>query len=147
LGSWRVAAFAFFAASVLSLGTLLVGAESSAWAPVLSLTIAAIPISASVGPLTQAFMELAPEDGVGSASSVRNATVNLGIAIAGLITGTVIFNDLDRDTAQNLAAYQQQADAFHLAGVFCFVSYLAAALLVLLHARRSGVSVVHVARD
>jgi len=90
-------------------------------------------------------MELAPEDGVGSASSVRNAVVNLGIAIAGLITGTIIFNDLDRDTALNLDAYRQQADAFHLAGVFCFFSYLAAALLVVLYARRRGVSVIHAA--
>ena len=145
LGSWRVAAFAFFGAAVLSLGALLVGAESSAWAAVIFLTIAAIPISVSVGPLTQAFMELAPEDGVGSASSVRNAVVNLGIAIAGLITGTIIFNDLDRDTALNLDAYRQQADAFHLAGLFCFFSYLAAALLVVLYARRRGVSVIHAA--
>ena len=146
VGSATVAALAFFAAAVLSLGALFIGADASVWAPVIFLTIAAIPIAASVGPLTHAFMELAPEDGVGSASSLRNAVVNLGIAIAGLITGTIIFNDLDRDTAQNLAAYQQQADAFHLAGVFCFVSYLAAALLVLLHARRRGMSVVDVAR-
>lgn len=145
LGSTSVAAFAFFSAAVLSLGALLVGAEASVWAPVIILTIAAIPIAGSVGPLTHAFMELAPEDGVGSASSVRNATVNLGIAIAGLITGTIIFNDLDRDTAQNLAAYQQQADAFRLAGVFCFVSYLGAGLLVVLYARRRGVSVIHAA--
>lgn len=145
LGSWRVAAFALFGAAVLSLGALLVGAESSAWAPVIFLTIAAIPISVSVGPLTQAFMELAPEDGVGSASSLRNATVNLGIAIAGLISGTVIFNDMDRDTALNLEAYRQQANAFHLAGVFCFFSYLAAALLVVLYARRRGASVTNAA--
>jgi MFS family permease len=145
LGSTRVAAFAFFSAAVLSLGALLVGAEASVWAPVIILTIAAIPIAGSVGPLTHAFMELAPEDGVGSASSVRNATVNLGIAIAGLITGTIIFNDLDRDTAQNLAAYQQQADAFHLAGIFCFVSYLGAGFLVVLYARRRGVSVIRAA--
>jgi MFS transporter, DHA2 family, methylenomycin A resistance protein len=145
LGSARVAAFAFFSAAVLSLGALLVGAEASVWTPVIILTIAAIPIAGSVGPLTYAFMELAPEDGVGSASSVRNAAVNLGIAIAGLITGTIIFNDLERDMEQNLAAYQQQADAFHLAGIFCFVSYLGAGLLVVLYARRRGVSVIRAA--
>lgn len=143
LGSWRVAAFALFGAALLSLGAFAVGAESSAWAPVIYLTIAAVPIAASVGPLTQAFMELAPEDGVGSASSVRNATVNLGIAIAGLITGTIIFDGLDRDTEQTLAAFQQQADAFHLAGVLCAVSYLLAGLLVVLYERRRGVSVIH----
>lgn len=145
LGSARVAAFAFFSAAALSLGTLLVGAEASAWAPVIVLTIAAIPIAGSVGPLTHSFMELAPEDGVGSASSVRNAAVNLGIAIAGLITGTIIFNDLERDTALNLDAYRQQADAFHLAGAFCFFSYLAAGLLVVLYAHRRGVSVIRAA--
>lgn len=142
-GSWRVAAFALFGASILSLGAFAVGAESSVWAPVIYLTIAAIPICASVGPLTQAFMELAPEDGVGSGSSVRNATVNLGIAIAGLITGTIIFDELDRDTELTLAAFQQQAEAFHLAGVFCAASYLFAGILVVCYARRRGLSVIH----
>ena len=72
------------------------------------------------------------------ASSVRNASVNLGIAIAGLITGTIVFDDLDRDTELTVEAYRMQSEAFHLAGVFCVIAYVLAAALVALHTRRRG---------
>jgi len=131
-----VAIGALFGAAVLSLGAFLVSAESSPWVPVLVLSVAAVPIAAAVGPITQSFMELAPADGVGSTSSLRTTAANLGVAIIGVLSGTIVFDDLDADTAQNLAAYQQQADAFHLAGVICSVVYLAAAVVMALHVRR-----------
>ena len=134
--AWRVAMGALLLAAVASLGALLIDASSSAWMPVLVLSVAAIPIAASVGPITNVFMDLAPADGSGAASSIRSASVNLGIAIAGVIVGTIIFDDLDRDTERNLVAYAQQADAFRLAGACCVVAYLGAAALVALHARR-----------
>ena len=135
-GSARVATGAFAAAAVLSLGVMFAAAESSAWLPVIVLTVAAFPIAGAVGPLTHAFMDLAPADGNAAASSVRNSAVNLGIAIGGLLVGAVVFDDLDADTERTLVAYQQQVDAFHLAGVFCFCAYLGAALLLILHQRR-----------
>ena len=138
-GSWRVASWALAAASIASLSTLLVGVGASAWMPVITLSIAAVPIAAAVGPMTQAFMDLAPPDGAGAASSVRNASVNLGIAIAGLISGTIIFDRLDADTELTIEAYGQQADAFHLAGAICCGCYLVAAVLVVVHARRRQV--------
>ena len=137
-GSWRVAATALAIASVLSLGTFFVGPESSAWVAVAVLAIAALPIAGAVGPTTQAFMDLAPIDGGGAASSWRNASSNLGVAIGGVIVGAIVFNDLDADTASTIAAYRQQADAFHLAGALCVIGYLAAAGFMLLHARRRG---------
>lgn len=135
-GSWRVATGALVLAAVGSTGTLVFGAESSAWVAVLILSIAAVPIAGAVGPLTQSFMDLAPSDGTGAASSIRNASVNLGIAIAGLITGTIVFDELDRDTSLTIEAYTQQAEAFRLAGAMCVIAYIVAAGFVVLHARR-----------
>ena len=135
-GSWRVAMVALVLAAISSMGTFVITGESSAWAPVIVLSIAAIPIAAAVGPMTQAFMDLAPVDGTGAASSVRNASVNLGISIAGLITGTIVFDELDRDTGLTPEAYAQQAEAFRIAGAMCVVAYLVAAGLVVIHARR-----------
>ncbi len=135
-GSARVAMVAFFIAAVMSLSALLTAADSSAWLPVVILTFAALPIGAAVGPLTHAFMDLASADGSAAASSVRNSAVNLGIAIGGLLVGAVVFDELDADTERTLIAYQKQADAFHLAGIFCFAAYLLAAVLLVLHQRR-----------
>lgn len=135
-GSAPVAVVALLAAAVLSLGALFVSAESSAWLPVLVLSLAAVPIAAAVGPVTQSFMELAPSDGVGSTSSLRTAAANLGVAIIGVISATIVFDDLDADTARTIDAYRQQADAFHLAGLICGVVYLTGAVLMTVHARR-----------
>jgi len=135
-GSAQVATAAFFAAAVLSLGALLIAAESSSWLPVVVLTIAAFPIGGAVGPLTHAFMDIAPEDGSAAASSVRNAAVNLGIAVGGLLVVTVIFDELDADTERTLTAYRQQAAAFRLAGLFCAGAYLLAGVLMVLHRYR-----------
>lgn len=136
---WRsapVAIAALVGAAMLSLGALLVSAESSPWIPVLVLSLAAVPIAAAVGPITQSFMELAPTDGVAATSSMRTTAANLGVAIIGVISATIVFDDLDADTALDLAAYQQQADAFRLAGAICCVVYLVAAALMVVHARR-----------
>ncbi len=138
-GSVRTAISALVLASIAALGALTVTAEASPWLPVVILAIAAVPIAAAVGPLTQSFMDLAPAEGSGSASSVRNSAANLGVAIGGLISGLIIFNDLDADTERNIEAYRQQADAFHLAGAICFGAYLAAAALVFLHSRRADI--------
>ncbi len=127
---------ALAAGAVLSLGALFVSAESSAWIPVLVLSVVAVPVAAAVGPITQSFMELAPPDGVASTSSLRTTAANLGVAIIGVISATIVFDDLDADTARTLDAYRQQADAFHLAGVICCVVYLAAAVVMVLHVRR-----------
>jgi MFS family permease len=137
-GNSRVAVTSLLLAAACSLSTLAVAPESSPWVLVLLVSIAAMPIAASVGSMTHAFMDLAPVDGQGATSSMRNAAVNLGIGIGGLVVGTVIFDELDADTAQDLAAFTQQADAFHLAGLFCFGAYVVAALLFMLHLRRAS---------
>jgi len=135
-GSTRVATTALVCSAALSLSVFAVAADSSPWVPVIVLAIAGLPIGAVVGPLTQTFMDLAPAEGAGAASSLRNSAVNLGIAIGGLVAGTIVFDELDRDTARNLGAYREQADAFHLAGLFCFAAYAIAAALVMVHRRR-----------
>lgn len=135
-GSAQVALYSLLAASFFSLTALAVSAESSAWLPVAVLCIVAFPIGAGVGPVTQTFMELAPADGAASASAFRNSSVNLGGAIGGLLVGAVIFSEIDASTAQNIEAYQKQADAFHLAGYICFVAYFIAAMLIVLYTKR-----------
>jgi DHA2 family methylenomycin A resistance protein-like MFS transporter len=142
LGPRRVATTSLVLAAIGSTGAFALGPESSVWLPVIVLSIAAIPIAASVGPMTQLFMDRAPANGTGAASSIRNASVNLGIAIAGLITGTIVFDELDRDTERTIEAYTQQADAFHIAGALCVLAYLIAAVLVQFHARRRVAVVV-----
>jgi MFS family permease len=135
-GCARVAFIALLVASLFSLSALAVSAESSAWWLVALLSVIAIPIGAGVGPITQTFMELAPSDGVASASSFRNSAVNLGIAIGGLAVSTVIFEEIDADTSRNIEAYRLQADAFHLAGYICAVAYFVAAAFLMLHTKR-----------
>ena len=135
-GSAQVALYSLLAASFFSLTALAVSAESSAWLPVAVLCIVAFPIGAGVGPVTQTFMELAPADGAASASAFRNSSVNLGGAIGGLLVGAVIFSKIDVGAAQNIEAYQKQADAFHLAGYICFVAYFIAAMLIVLYTKR-----------
>jgi MFS family permease len=138
-GSAPVALYSLLAAAFFSLIALAVSAESSAWLPVAVLCIVAIPIGAGVGPVTQIFMELAPEDGAASASAFRNSAVNLGGAIGGLLVSAVIFNDIDADTERNIEAYRLQASAFHLSGKICFVAYLLAAMLIVLYSKRRKV--------
>jgi predicted MFS family arabinose efflux permease len=128
--------YSLLAASFFSLTALAVSAESSAWWPVAVLSIVALPIGAGIGPVTQTFMELSPEDGAASASAFRNSAVNLGGAIGGLLLGATIFNRIDIDTAQNIEAYRKQADAFHLAGYVCAVAYFIAAMLIVLYSKR-----------
>jgi len=135
-GSTPVAIAALAAGAVLSLGALAVTAESSPWLPVLVLSVAAVPIAGAVGPITQSFMELAPVDGVASTSSWRTTAANLGVAVVGVISATIVFDDLDADTSRTIEAYRQQADAFHLAGAICAAVYLVATGLMVLHARR-----------
>lgn len=135
-GSRHVAAVSLAVAAVLSLTTLLVTADSSPWIPVLSMTLAALPIAASVGSITHAFMDLAPHDGQGATSAMRNAVVNLGIATGGVVVGTVIFDELDADTSRTIEAFTAQTEAFHLAGWFSFAAYLIAAVLIVVHLRR-----------
>ena len=135
-GSAQVALYSLLAASFFSLTALAVSADSSAWLPVAVLCIVAFPIGAGVGPVTQTFMELAPADGAASASAFRNSSVNLGGAIGGLLVGAVIFSKIDASTAQNIEAYQKQADAFHLAGYICVVAYFIAAMLIVLYTKR-----------
>ncbi len=137
-GSATVATAALLCAAVLSLGVFVVDANSSSWVPVLVLATAAVPIAAAVGPLTQSFIDQSPEDGVAATSSWRTSAANLGVAIGGVITGTIVFDDLDRDTARDAVAYGMQTDAFHLAGVLCALAYLVAAGLVVVHSRRAS---------
>ena len=47
-----------------------------------------------------------------------------------------MFDELDADTARTTASYQQQTDAFHLAGAMCACAYLVAAILMVMHLRR-----------
>lgn len=135
-GSAHVATISLAAAGIASAGAFVVAPESSAWLAVAVLSIAAVPIGASTGAITQTFMDLAPSDGEAATSSFRTAAANLGVAIGGVLIGTIIFDDLEADTALDLAAYTQQADAFHLAGAICMASYLVAAVLVVVHVRR-----------
>jgi hypothetical protein len=81
-------------------------------------------------------MDLAPADGEGATSAVRNAVVNLGIATGGVVIGTIIFDEIDANTSRTLAAYTAQVDAFHLAGLVSFAVYLVAAAMVVAHLRR-----------
>ena len=98
-------------ASVASLGCLLIGAESPRWAVVAVLAVAAVPLGAAVGPLTQAFMDLAPGDGAGAASSIRNAISNLRGTITGVVSGAIIFSAFQSSMAGGLVDAGVAADA------------------------------------
>ncbi len=139
-GTARVATVALAAAAMASLGVFFVSADSGVIVPILVLAIAGVPIAAAVGPITHSFMDLSPEDGTAATSSVRNSGANLGVAIAGLISSSIVFDRLDASSARTVEVYGQQAAAFHLAGLMCAVAYGTSAALMVVHARRRRVT-------
>lgn len=139
-GTARVATIALVAAAFASLGALFVTASSTVIVPILVVAVAGVPIAAAVGPITHCFMDLSPEDGTAATSSVRNSGANLGVAIAGLISSSIIFDRLDASSARTVEVYGQQAAAFRLAGLMCAVAYGTAAGLMMVHTRRRRVT-------
>ena len=152
-GSLPTALGAVLLAAVASLGVLFINGDSPSWVPVAALTVAAIPIAGAVGPLTQSLMDLAPADGSGAASSLRNASWNLGGAIGGLISAAIVLTALEaqpgsatqsapvthhwaralataHSTTESDTLHEMQAAAFNQAGLMCSAAYLVAAILL-----------------
>ncbi|MFM9134264.1 MAG: MFS transporter [bacterium] len=153
VGSIPTALGAVLLAAVTSLGALLISGDSPTWVAVAVLTVAAIPIAGAVGPLTQSLMDLAPVDGAGAASSLRNAAWNLGGAIGGLISAAIVLTALEAKpgssteaapvvlpwaralatahaTTEADALHDMQAAAFNQAGLMCSAAYLVSAVLL-----------------
>ena len=98
-------------------------------------------------------MDLAPADGSGAASSLRNASWNLGGAIGGLISAAIVLTALEaqpgsatqaapvahhwvralataHSTTEPDTLHEMQAAAFDQAGLMCSAAYLVAAILL-----------------
>ncbi|MFO1537394.1 MAG: hypothetical protein ACKOVH_06155 [Actinomycetota bacterium] len=125
-----MATIALVATGILGAGAFLVTATSPAWVPVMVLTLVAVPAAAAVGPVTEAFMDRAPLDGIGTGSAWRNSTATLGVAVGGFLVSAVVFAALVADTERTLAAYREQAAAYRLGGALCVAGALAAGALV-----------------
>jgi len=92
IGAGVASMLLLFAASITCLGVLAVRRESPPWVVVAALTIAVLPLAGSIATLTQAYMNLAPADGAGAASSIRSAVGELRNVIFGGLVGAVVFS-------------------------------------------------------
>lgn len=99
IGARATAVLALGMAAATSLGTLLVRPESPVWVPVAALALCAAPIAGAAGPLTESVMDLAPADGSGAASSLRDAVWNLGGTIGSVLIGTLGFVTFEKRLA------------------------------------------------
>mgnify|MGYP002737342261 CR=1 FL=1 len=102
VGPFTAAILALFAAAVLSLGFLLVRADSAMWVPIAVLAVFAVPAAGMVGPLTQSLMGRAPADGSSAASSIKSATWSLGGILGGVTVGALGFSVFTRSLAGRL---------------------------------------------
>jgi MFS family permease len=98
------------------------------------------PVVSIIVPLLAAAMLSCGAFLVTATASAWVPVMVLAVAVGGVIAGALIFDELDADTALDLVAYQQQADAFHLAGALCLGAYAFAAVMVLVHARRRAIA-------
>lgn len=90
-GTGPAAMLALTAAAILPLCILLLGPGSSVWLVVLACVIVNFPIAGSVGPLTEFFLNGAPEDGSDAASAVADALTNVRAVMLSAVVGLIAF--------------------------------------------------------
>jgi len=88
--------------AVTSLALLLVAPHAPIWVPVLAVTISAAPMAFVMGPITETFLNQAPRESAGIASSLRNATSTLGGCLGGALIGILGFGVFEQRLAQML---------------------------------------------
>lgn len=84
------------------MGLLLVGPRAPIWVPVLAVTISAAPMAKAVGAITETFLNQAPRESAGFASSLRNATSTLGGCLGGALIGVLGCGVFEQRLAQML---------------------------------------------
>lgn len=87
---------------VSSLALFFVGPQAPIWVPILAVTISAAPMAFVMGPITETFLDLAPKESSGIASSLRNATTTLGGCLGGALIGMLGFGVFEYRLAQML---------------------------------------------
>ncbi len=88
-GAPRTASFFMLLAGLAAFFALSVGNDAAIYHPVAVLCLVAFPSAAAMGPLTQTFMDLAPQDGSSAPAAMRDALQNLGGSLGGIIAGAV----------------------------------------------------------
>lgn len=103
IGPLATSVLALSLAGLTSLAALFVTPSAPIWVPVAALAVAALPIAAAVGPLTEVLMNLAPSDGSAAASSLSKSLSSLGSTIGGTMLGAIGFAAFQRDLTQELS--------------------------------------------
>lgn len=106
-GRWGAPKTATVALALAGLAQLLVftvGPFAPSIQPALVLTVIALPLGASLGPMTQTLMDLVPEDRSSGPAAVRDSLQNLGSTVGGIFVGTVGFIAFEIHMRAQLAA-------------------------------------------
>lgn len=91
LGSVRAGTIALACASVLGLGLVVVSVVPSPWLVIVVAMLINFPTVGAIGPITQNFLNQAPEDGSEGASSMADALSNIGFVAGGALISVVVF--------------------------------------------------------
>ena len=103
-GAERAAIAMLVATAVAILSFFVVTPSSAPWVPLAALCLVALPTAATVGPLTQALLDRAPEGASGFASSLRNAMWSVGSILGGVVSGAIAFAVFTHSLAHSLTA-------------------------------------------
>ncbi len=103
-GAPRTAAVALAMAGLAQLTVFTVGPFAPSFHPALVLTVIALPLGASLGPLTQVLMDLRPEDRSSGPAAIRDSLQNLGGTVGGIFVGTMGFIAFEIHMKAQLAA-------------------------------------------
>jgi predicted MFS family arabinose efflux permease len=101
IGPSRAATTALATSALLASTILAITPTSPVWLVIAVAVLVNIPITGAVGPLTENFLNFAPDDGSDAASSIQDAVTNIGYVFGGLAVGLVVFSGFERSlTAQ-----------------------------------------------
>lgn len=108
-GAPRTAAAALALAGMAQLAVFSVGPFAPSFHPALVLTLIALPLGASLGPLTQVLMDLRPHDRSSGPAAIRDSLQNLGGTVGGVFVGTMGFIAFEIHMKAQLAATSMSA--------------------------------------
>lgn len=102
IGPSRAATIALATSAVLASTILAISPTSPVWVVIAVAVLVNFPVTGAIGPLTENFLNFAPDDGSDAASSIQDAVTNIGYVIGGLAVGLIVFTGFERSLTVHL---------------------------------------------
>lgn len=109
IGPQRSGMVALVAASLLGFGLVVAAAFPAPWLVILLTALISFPNVGAVGPLTQHFLNQAPDDGSDGASSMADALSNVGFVAGGALVSLVVFTSFSTTLSAGLQEFGYDA--------------------------------------